>query len=442
MQNEQQSSENILERRIELSIPAADVEKEVETKLKRLAKTVKMPGFRPGKVPLKIVAQTHGPQARFEAIGHLVDKAFSEKVKEQKLEVAGRPNLTPRESEDKSQLVFDAVFEVFPEITIGDLTGQKIERSALEIGDADVNKTLEVLRKQHVSYTGTDRAAQKEDRLNLDFTGRLDGVEFEGGHAEKYSFILGSGMMLPDFEKNLEGMKPGETKTFDMTFPADYHEKNLAGKQVSFEISLHEVAEPKLPEVNSDFARLLDIADGDVEKLKEEIKNNLERETKNRIKARIKDQAMEALLAVTPVVAPKAMISLESRRLFEDTKRDMESYGYKANNMNYEESWFAERAERRVKLGLIVSELTKTHGLEVKSEQIRAFIDDIAQSYENPEELVRWYYAQPQRLDQIENVVLEDNVVDWVLKQAEVEEKAIAFDELMGNNPTPDGNAA
>lgn len=429
-----QETPSALERRIDMSVAMAEINKEVDARLKKLARTVKMPGFRPGKVPMKIVAQTYEPQARSEAIGAAVEKAFGNAVREQNLRVAGYPRIEPKEASSAEVLEFSAVFEVYPEVVAGDLSAQAIERPALEVGDAEVDKTLEVLRKQRTAFEQADRAAAEGDRVTIDFAGKKDGELFDGGSAKDFPFVIGAGSMLKDFETAVTGLKAGESKTFDMTFPDDYHAQHLAGQTVQFEITVNKVEAPVLPEVDADFAKALGVADGDVAKLRDEVRTNLTREVKRRIQGKVKEQVMEALLTVTPIEVPKALVEAESRQLADNAKRDLESRGMQTKDIPVEPAWFADQAVRRVKLGLIMAELVKSKELHAKPEQIRALVEEMAQSYEDPSELVRWYYAQPERLAQAEAVVIEDNVVAWVVSQAQTTDKAVAFDELMGNN--------
>ena len=432
MENNQETL-NTLERRIDLSVPLADIEKEVDARLKRMARSVKLPGFRPGKVPLKIVAQNYGAQARSEAIGAAVEKCFGEKIREQNLRIAGSPSIEPLESGQEGAFNFTAVFEVYPEIVLGDLSGQQVERPILTVGDAEVDKTIEVLRKQRTTYAATERAAQENDRVVIDFTGRKDGELFEGGAAEDFPFVVGAGSMLKDFEAAVIGMTVGESKTFDMTFPEDYHAANLAGQAVQFDITLKTIEAPSLPEVDADFARALGVPDGDVAKLRDEVRSNLEREVKRRIQSQVKEQVMNALIATHPIDVPKALVDAESRQLAENARRDMEMRGMNTKDLPVDPAWFKDQAERRVRLGLIMAELVKAKDLSAKPAQIKSLIEEMAQSYEDPSELVRWYYANPDRLSQAEAVVIEDNVVEWVVSQAQTSDKEVGFDELMGN---------
>ena len=423
---------NELERRLDLSIAIADVEKEMDQRLKRISRNVKMPGFRPGKVPLNIVRQQYGDQARHEILSEALDKAFGNAVDDQKLRVAGMPRIEPKLTESTTHLEFSAVFEVYPEFTLGDLSTAEVERPVLEVGSAEVEKTLEILRQQRVRYEPTDRAAATGDRVVVDFLGKKDGEPFQGGTANDYPFVLGQGMMLPDFEKAVEGTLAGGSKTFEMTFPADYFSKDMAGQTVQFEVTVKQVMAPKLPELDAEFATAMGIADGDVAMMRAEVEANLKREVKRRIEGQLKDQVMDALLKVNPIAVPSALVAMEVQRLMQNAAKDLEQRGMKAKDFQLQPEWFADQAKRRVSLGLILAELVKIEKLQAKPEQIRALVEEAAQSYEQPDELVRWYYAQPQRLSEVEGVVIENNVVDWVLSKAKVTDKTADFDELMG----------
>ena len=423
---------NELERRVDLSIAISDVEKEMDQRLKRMGKNMKVPGFRPGKVPFSMVKQQHGDQARHEVLSEELDRVFGETVTAQKMRVAGYPRIEPKVTESTTHLEFSAIFEVYPEIALGDTSTAEIERPVLEVSAAEIDKTLDILRKQRVSYEDTDRAAAIEDRVVIDFLGKKDGVAFQGGQAADYPFVLGQGMMLPDFEKAVEGAKIGETKTFDLAFPEDYHAKDLAGQTVQFEITVKQVQAPKLPEIDAQFAISMGIADGDVAKMRTEIEANLKREVKRRIEAKLKDQVMEALIKANPITVPSSLVDMEIQRLMQAARQDMEQRGMKNNDFPIQPEWFTDQAKRRVTLGLILAELVKTEKLQAKPEQIRAMVEETAQSYEQPEEIIRWYYAQPQRLGEVEGVAIENNVVEWVLGQAKVTDKAAVFDELMG----------
>ena len=430
----QTSLENLgqLERRLNMAVAVDEIEKQVDERLKKLSRTLRMAGFRPGKVPLKLVAQQYGPQVRSEVIGDAVQKAFSDAVREQNLRVAGYPRIEPKAGEaDSKNIEFSATFEIYPDVVLGDVSASTIERATLNLGEADVDTTLDILRKQRRHFHEVQRPAAAGDRVKADFVGKIDGVEFTGGRATDFVFVLGEKQMLPEFEANALGLAAGATKTFDVTFPADYHGKDVAGKRASFELTLKQVEEAHLPELDADFARSLGVEDGDIATMRAEVKANIEREVKKRIQSDIKNKAMQALLDATKLNLPKALIEMETQQLMQAARADLESRGMKAEQMPIDPSMFAQQAERRVSLGLIIAELVKAHGLAATPEQVRALVAEQAESYEQPDEVVKWIYSQPQRLSEMESLVLEDNVVGWVLAHAKVEDKVVKFDEFM-----------
>jgi trigger factor len=437
-----------LERRVSLVLPMSDIEKEVEVRLKRLSRTVRMSGFRPGKVPMKIVAQQYGFQVQNEVMGEKVTSAFNKAVDEHQLRVAGTPNFSPKASEAESDgnVAFDVNFEVYPEVKVNALDTLEIERAVTEVGDAEVDKTIEILRKQrthfhtkgehgeHGAGDGSTVAAEG-DRVIVDFVGKLEDVAFDGGSATDFAFVIGEKRMLPEFEQAALGMSVGETKNFDLTFPADYQGKDVAGKTVQFSVTIKAIEWPHQPEVDAEFAKSLGIADGDLDKMRADIRGNLEREVKKRLESRVKDQVMNGLIAASELDLPRALIEADVQRLIEMTRNDMRERGMKVEDMPFPPDLFQAQAERRVRLGLIISELVKTHQLGAKPEQVKAHIEDFAQSYENPAEVVRWYFADRTRLGDVEALVLEQNVVNYVLKEAKVKDMPVDFDELMGNAP-------
>lgn len=422
-----------LERRIELSITLADIESDIGASLKNIARTVKMPGFRPGKVPMHLVEKNYGGQARSEAIGKAVEAALDAELKAKNLRVAGYPDIQPVPNAGEGKLGFSATFEVYPSITIGDLSGQSVERPVLSVTDAEVDQTLEVLRKQRMVFNEVQRPAQKDDRIVIDFVGRKDGVEFAGGKADNHTMTVGAGSMLPDFENAVTGAAPGEKKTFDLMFPADYQAKDLAGSTVQFEVTIKKVEAPELPALDAEFAKTLGSKDGDLAVMRDEIRANLQREVKKRLKAQTKQYVMDALLAVTPFDVPKALVDAESKQMADAAVRDMEARGMAVKGFPIDPAWFADKAIRRVKLGLLLTELVKANDLYAKPEQVRAVVDEFSASFEDPKEVVRWYYSQPQRLAEAEALAVEENVVQWVLNQVKVTDKSVAFEELMGN---------
>ena len=383
---------------------------------------------------MKIVEQQYGGQVRQEVLGDEIQKNFGDAIREQNLRVAGLPKIEVKSADDAmDKFEFTATFEIYPEIAVGDVSTALIEKPTVEIGDAEVNKTLDVLRKQRAVFEAAERPVEMGDQVNIDYRGTIDGEVFEGGSAEGVSMQLGEGRLLPDFEKNIVGLSAGESKTFDMQFPEDYAGKEVAGKMAQFEVKVNEVLGAKLPELDDEFAKQLGVQDGDQAKMRAEIRANLEREVKRRADARVKDLVMKALLDATNVELPKSLVDQESDRLIEQMKRDMKSRGMSTEQVPIPREAFAEEAQRRVQLGLILSELVKSKGLAASQDQIKAVVQEQAKSYDQPDEVMRWYYESPERLREIESVVLEDNVVQWVTGQAKVTEKPTAFDELMGN---------
>ena len=374
-------------------------------------------------MPANIIKQQYGDEARHEALSEAIDRAFSQAVTAQQLRVAGYPRVEAKPGESTTELEFTAVFEVYPEIKLGDLSAVEVERPVLEVSDAEIDNTIAILRKQRVAYEPADRAAASGDRVTIDFLGKKDGEPFQGGQGRDYPFVLGEGMMLADFENAVVGLKAGDSKTFEMTFPDDYFSKDLAGQTVSFEITVKQVQQSVLPEVDADFARMLGVEDGDVSKMRAEIETNLRREVKKRLQSRVKDQVMDALLTANPIEVPGALIEMETQRLMQAARQDMEQRGMKTKDFPMQPEWFSDQAKRRVSLGLILSEVVKANELHAKSDQIKAIVEEAAQSYEHPEEVVRWYYAQPQRLAEVEGVAIEDNVVAWEIGRASCRER-------------------
>ncbi|GAB3376596.1 trigger factor [Massilia agri] len=434
-----------LERRLTISFPVADVRTEVEKRLKQQAKTAKAPGFRPGKVPLKMVAAQYGYQIESDVLNDKVGRAFNAAANENQLRVAGFPKIEPKQDAPEGTLAFDATFEVYPDVVIGDLANVEIETVSADVSDAEIDKTIDILRKQRVHYhtkgeagehgTGGEAVAANGDRVTVDFVGKIDGEEFAGGKAENYPFVLGEGRMLPEFEAATVGLKVGESKTFPLPFPEDYHGKDVAGKTAEFTITLKNLEWAHMPEVDAEFAKSLGIEDGSIEKMRADIKTNLEREVNARIKARNKDAVMDALVKSTELEVPKAMIQQDSERLAEMTRQDMMQRGMDVKSMPFPAEMFADKAERRVRLGLILSQLVADNKLEATQEQVKAQIEDFSQSYEDPKEVLKYYYSDRRRLAEVEALVLEENVVNYVLGKAKVSTKTIAFDELMGGNP-------
>ena len=423
-----------LERRLNASIPQQAIRSQVFDRLKNIGRSVKIAGFRPGKVPTKIIEQYYGAQAWQDALNDALQRSFFESSQTNNLKVAGSPQFEVKTTDKNAeQLEYSATFEVYPEVVVGDLSGISIEHLVYELAQFDVDNTIATLRKQRITFEKVDRVAQTGDRVNIDFVGKLNGEAFQGGEAKDLTVVLGSGNMLADFEAAIVGMKAGKTQSFDMTFPEDYHGKDIVGKKVNFTVTVHEVEAPKLPEIDAEFVKAVGIADGDVGKLEDEIRNNLTREVSRRLKMRNKDAVMDALLKVTEFEVPKVLLELETQELMERSVEEMESRGVQMKGMPLHPDLFKERAEKRVKLGLILAEIMHKHGLKARPEQVKTMIEDYAQGFDECEQIIRWYAADPKRMVEVENLVLEENVVSWAMGQAKTTDKQAVFNELMGN---------
>ena len=426
-----------LERKMTLSLPVGTIQSEVDTRLKRMARTVKMDGFRPGKVPMNVVAQRYGYSVHYEVMNDKVGEAFSAAANEAKLRVAGQPRISEKEGAPEGEMHFDAVFEVFPEVKLGELSGAEVVKLSADVSEAAIDKTIDILRKQRRTFAqrAMDSAALEGDRVTIDFEGKIDGETFPGGKAEAFQFLVGEGQMLKEFEDAVRGMKSGESKTFPLSFPADYHGKDVAGKQADFMVTLNKIEAANLPEVNEALAKSLGIANETVEGLRADIRKNLEREVKFRLLARNKSAVMDALVATAELDLPKSSVQAELDRMIEAARADLKQRGIKdADKAPIPDDIFRPQAEKRVRLGLVVAELVRKNELQAKPEQLKAHIDELAASYEKPQEVVRWYLGDNRRMAEVESVVIENNVTDFVLSKAKVSEKEISFDELMAQN--------
>ena len=423
-----------LERKVIVSLAWADINAETDKRLKQTQRRVKIDGFRPGKAPLKMVASMYGASVQNEVMNELVQRAFYDIAVSENLKVAGFPRFEGvEEQDDKDSLKIAAIFEVFPEVSIGDLSDSGIEKVTSEVGDAEVEKTVEILRKQRTRFNHVDRAAQNSDRVIIDFEGKIDGEPFAGGSSKNYAFVLGSGQMLPEFEAGIAGMKAGESKDVEVNFPEDYHGKDVAGKTAVFTITLNNVSEATLPEVDAEFAKALGIADGDVAKMREEVKKNVAREVERRTQEQTKESVMEALLKAVELQVPNTLVNDEAARLAEEMKQNFVNQGMaNAGQVNLPADMFKEQAHRRVALGLILAKLVEENKLEPTEEQIKAVVANFAESYEDPQEVIDWYYADASRLQGPTSLAVESNVVNFVLGKAKVTEKTLSFDEVMG----------
>ena len=466
-----------LERRLTLTISPEEIESQVNERLRSLARSVRMPGFRPGKVPLKMVAKSYGPQVQAEILGDAVNAAFKSAVDEHKLRVAGQPRIeagrgaaaaaegegaaagdAPADdaqadsaqaddaaapaaggANDAAEAAglppdFTATFEVYPEVKLKDAAEASVERFTSDVGDAELERTLDMLRKQRTTYSSIERSAANGDRLTIDFSGKLDGEVFEGGAANDFTIVLGEGRMLPDFEKGLLGANPGQTLAFPVSFPEGYGNETLAGKTATFDATVKKIEAPELPELDAEFARQMGVENGDVEKFKSDVRANLEREVEQRVRARTKASAMEAIAGLADIDLPKALVGQESDQLADRMRADLQARGVDVSKIPVPPDAFTAQAEKRVRLGLIVGEIVRENQLQAKPDQMRKQIEEFAKTYENPGEVIRWYYSDRERLAEVEAMVVEQNVVDWLLAKARVEDRTLSFDELMTDN--------
>ena len=423
-----------LQRRITLTLAAETINGEVQSRLKKLSRTVKADGFRPGKVPMSVVAQRYGYSVHYEVMNDKVGEAFAAAANEAKLRVAGAPQITQKEGAAEGQIAFDATFEVYPEVKLGDLSAVHVARVSTEVTEAAIDKTIDILRKQRRTFAQRPavEGAAETDRVTIDFEGKIDGEPFAGGKAEAFQFIIGEGQMLEQFDKGVRGMKTGDSKTFPVAFPADYQGKDVAGKEADFLVTMKKIESQSLPVVDEAFAKSLGIAGGTVEALRADVKKNLEREVKFRVQGRNKAAVMDALVASAELDVPKALVDSETERMVEAARADLKQRGVKdAATAPIPADLFTAQAERRVRLGLVVAELVRANNLQAKPEQLQAHIEEMSQSYEKPAEVMRWYLSDRQRMAEVEAVVIENNVTAHVLATAQVTDKVLPFDELM-----------
>jgi trigger factor len=419
-----------LERRMTVELPAERVDQEIDKRLKHIAKTAKMAGFRPGKVPLSVVRRHYSDQVRQEVFGELVQSSYFEALSSEQLQPAGNPTIEPLDKEPGEGMAYTAVFEVMPEVELSEMSGVTIKRPKVEVTDADLQEMIERLRKQRVTWNEVERAAADGDRVTINFKGFIDDEPFEGGSADEVPLVLGSGSMIEGFEEGLMGAAAGDSRTLELKFPDEYRAENLAGKQAKFEVEVSKVEEPVLPEVDEEFAKIFGVSDGGLEALHAEIRSNMEREAGQKIRDSLKEQAMNALLEQNSIEIPQAMVKQEAQAMLEQTKANMAQSGH-SSNMELPAELFEEQATRRVSLGLIVAEVVKANEIKLDEERVRARVEEVAQSYEQPQEVIDYYYSNQEQLASLQNLVIEEQVVDWVLEQAKVEDDPIAFDALM-----------
>jgi len=423
-----------LERKITLTLPTSVIQNEVNTRLKRLARQVKVDGFRPGKVPMNIVAQRYGYSVHYEVMNDKVGEAFSVAANEAKLRVAGQPRISEKEQTSDTEMAFDAIFEVYPEVVIKDLSQVDVETLQAHVTDEAIDKTVEILRKQKRTFAqrAMDAAAATDDRVTVDFIGKIDGEPFDGGRAEDFQFVVGEGQMLKEFEEAVVGMKVGESKTFPLSFPEDYQGRDVAGKTADFMVTLKKLEATHLPEVTNELAKSLGVADATVEALRADIRKNLEREVKYRLLGRNKQAALDALVAQAELDLPNSIVQSELDRMAQGAREELKQRGIKdADKAPIPEEVFRPQAERRVRMGLVVSEVVRMHNLHATPDQIKAHVEELAASYEKPAEVIRWYYSDNRRMAEVEAIVIENNVTNYVLSLVKPKVKEVSFDELM-----------
>ena len=424
-----------LERKIILTVPAERITFEINKRLQKLARTARMDGFRPGKVPMDVVKKQYGYGVHQEVLNERVGQAFYEAVNEAGISIAGRPIINELPHQDNADMQFEAIFEVFPEVALGDISALEVEKVDTAVDEVAIDRTIEILRKQRRTFSqrAAEQPAQDGDRVTIDFEGKIDGEPFDGGKAEGFQYLVGEGQMLKEFEDAVRGMKCGESKTFPLVFPADYHGKEVAGKTADFLVTVTKLEAVNLPEVDEAFIKQLGVADGSMDTLRADIRKNLERETRSRVKARNKNAVMDALLKNSDFDLPKVRVQEEISNMTDRAREDMKQRGMKdADQLDLPQEMFSTLAERRVRLGLIVSTLVTENKLNATAEQVKAHIEELAASYERPEDVVKWYMSDRRRLAEAEAVVTEDNVTEFVLEKAKVSNKTVAFDELMG----------
>ncbi len=425
-----------LERRITVQVPAERIEKEIDDRLKSLTRTARVAGFRPGKVPFKVIERKYGAQVRQEVLGEVVQSSFYEAVAQEKLRPAGGPKIEAGKVEPGQNLEYSATFEVYPEIQLASLEGVSIERPVAEVTDEDVERVINTLRKQRVTWNEVDRPGQNEDRLVIDFEGLIEGAPFPGNTGKQVALVLGSGSFIPGFEEQLIGARAGEQRTFDVQFPDDYPAKEVAGKQVRFQVNVSSVSEPQLPEVDESFAKSFGISDGSVQSLRDEVRQNMRRELDQTIRNKVKQQVMDALLEKNKIDLPSALVEQEIDQLIAQAQEQFRDPA-RRQNLSLPRSLFEEQARRRVALGLIIGEVIKANEIKLDQARVRQMVEGLASTYEHPEEVVNWYYSNRNLLSGIEALVLEEQVVDLLLQQMNVTDTPTEFDSLMnpGRNP-------
>lgn len=414
-----------LEKRMTVEVPVEQVEQAVEQRIQRIARSVRLDGFRPGKAPLRVVRQRFGDQARREAYGELIESSFQQAATRENLRVVAQPKIELKDAEGGA-LGYVATFEVMPEVTLSDLSGVVIRRPTAAVADSDVDAMIENLRRQRTNWVEVERPAREGDTLQISFKGTVDGEAFPGGAADHVPLTLGSGSMIPGFESGLVGAAKGEVRALEVRFPTDYRVADLAGRPAAFEVTVHRVSEPQLPELDAAFVRSFGVADGMAESLRADVRANMERELEQRLEAALKERVMNLLMERNPLDVPAALVTDEAQRLRDQAKGELTRAGH-SSALELPLSLFEEQARRRVCLGLLVGEVIRSQAMKVDAERVRRKIERLAESYEQPDDVVSWYYGNREALRPVENLVLEDQVADWVVSRLQVEDEPTSF---------------
>ena len=424
-----------LERRMRVEIPEERVRGEVDKRLGDLARSVRIPGFRPGKVPVGIVARRYGRQVRDEVVGEIVEESFVDALRQERLRPAATPRIAPLESEAGAGVRYTATFDVFPDVSLPSIESIEIARPSAAVADEDVDRVMERLRSQYRTWKAVERAATPSDRVVVDFEGFVDGEPFEGGSATELPVPLDEEGMIDGFEDGLAGVRPGEGRTLELTFPQGYPE-HLAGKAVTFDVKVHRVEEPVLPDLDDAFAERLGVGDGGIEALRGEVRANLERELAGALDATTKDRVMEALFTSGEIELPESMVREEAERAMARRQEAIRRAGIDPERLDLAPDMFEKQARRHVTVGLLVAEIVKEHRIEPDPERVRARIETIASTSQEPGKVVEWYYSGRDRLSEIESLVVEDQVVEWILERAHVTEEPASFDRIMNPGQT------
>ena len=429
----QVSVENVspLERRLTISVDAAQIDDAVQKELQNLSRRVKIKGFRAGKVPMKVVQQHYGQNVRLQVLQDVMQSSFYEAVTQEKLRPAGAPSFEPVTTDAGKEFEYKATFEVYPDVSLADFSSVSLEKPVCEIAEADVDAMLETIRKQHMTWQATERAAQAEDKVTIDFTGTVDGTEFEGGSGTDMAVEIGKGRLIAGFEDGLIGLATGDEKTLELTFPEQYHKQELAGKPVQFAVKVKQVEEPVLPPIDGELAKKLGVEDGDLEKLRTEVKQNMQRELDNNLTTMQKKAVMDKLLEVNPIEVPHTLVESESQALAQQMAANLERQGISRDQAQLSPNIFEAEAKRRVSLGLIMAEIVKRNNIKADDKSVRARVEAIAEPYEHADQVIKWYYADKRRLAEIESLEIESQVVAWLMGQANITEKTLTFNEVM-----------